>query len=266
MRKKVTFGQYYSCDSIIHKLDPRVKLFATLIYLIELFSFTGLYSYIILSVYLLGVILMSKVPIKNIFASKGLLFIMIFASSFNLFWINGNTLVRIGKLSITDKGVMMMGFISIRLIYLFISTSILMLTTTQNQLTAGMTEILKPLKKIKVPVHEMAMITSIMLRFIPVLFDEANKIKSAQIARGMNFKAKKLKQRIKNYIPMFIPLFISVFKRSEDLAIAMEARGYRGDIGRTQMKPLKYKKIDYFSYWLIFIIFVVLAIIFYKNM
>lgn len=261
MRKRVTFGKFYPGNSIIHKLDPRVKLFATLLYLVELFVFTGLISYIIHSIYFFALIVLSRIPIKNIVGSKSFLLFIIFISSFNLFWIDGNVLFQIGSIHVTDKGIMTMIFISIRLVYVFLSSSILMLTTTPNQLADGMTEILKPLKKINVPVHEMAMITSIMLRFIPVLLDEANRIKDAQASRGTNFKTKKLTQKVKNYIPLFIPLFVSAFRRSNELAMAMEARGYRGDTGRTQMKPLKYKSADYFAYSFLLLILLLLVIV-----
>lgn len=261
MGKKIVFGKFYPSNSIIHKLDPRVKLFAMLLYLVELFVFTDLISYIIFSAFLFATIILSKIPIKTIVGSKAVLFFILFISSFNLFWIDGHILMEIGSLTVTDKGIIKTIFISIRLLYVIISSSILMLTTTPNQLTDGMIETLKPLKKLNIPVHEMAMITSIMLRFIPVLLDEAYRIKDAQASRGTNFSTKKLTQKVKNYVPLFIPLFVSAFRHANELALAMEARGYRGDIGRTQMKPLKYQSIDYFAYSSLLLILVLLVVV-----
>lgn len=259
--RKFTIGQYYSSNSIIHKLDPRVKIFFTLLYLIELFVFTDLASFIILSINFFTIIVLSKVPIRNIIGPIGLLVFIIFISSFNLFWINGNTLLQIGNLIITDKGVITTIFISIRLLYILMSSSLMMLTTTPDRLSDAIAELLKPLNKMHIPINEMAMITLIMLRFIPDLFEEAIKIKQAQISRGADFETKNIVQRVKNYFPLLTPLFVSSFRHSNELALAMEARGYYGDERKTKLKPLKYARIDYIAYsWLILILILIISI------
>lgn len=262
MSKGFTFGNFYPSDSVIHKLDPRVKLITTLLFLVELFVFNNFFCYVILTVFLGLIITASKVPLKLILrGSKAIVFVIMFTSVVNIFVIDGNTLVKIGGLRITDNGLNTTIFITIRLMYIYISSSILMFTTTPNNLTDGMAKLLEPLKKIKVPVHDLSMITSITLRFIPVLSEEATKIMKAQTARGVNFRQKKIIKRIKNYIPMMLPLFVSSFRRSNELAMAMIARGYRGDYGRSKMRPLYYQKQDIVVYFILSFFFVVLIIL-----
>ncbi len=249
MLRDMTLGQYYPADSPIHKLDPRVKLAGTIVFLISLFCFDSVDSYIVATLFLIFVIRLSKVPFK--FMTKGLraiIFLLIFTSLFNLFLVPGNTLVQIWKLKITDAGLQMAIFMSVRLVYLIMGSSVMTLTTTPNDLTDGLEKALSPLKKLKVPVHEIAMMMSIALRFIPILMEETDKIMKAQMARGADFDSGNIIQKAKNMIPLLVPLFISAFRRANDLAMAMEARGYHGGEGRTKMKPLEYKRLDYIGY------------------
>ena len=221
MLRDITLGQYYPADSVIHKLDPRVKLFSTMIYIISLFCFRGVAALAIATVFLITVIKLSKVPFK--FMVKGLKAIMIL---------------------MLITAVLM----AIRLTYLILGTSIMTLTTTPNQLTDGLEKALMPLSKIGVPVHAIAMMMSIALRFIPILIEETDKIMKAQMARGADFESGNLLKKVKSMIPLLVPLFVSAFRRADDLAMAMEARCYNGGEGRTKMKPLRYEGRDRLSY------------------
>lgn len=249
MIRDITIGQYYPADSMIHKLDPRVKLMAVVLYVISLFTFRGIWGFVLVTAALAGMIKLSKVPFH--FMVKGLkaiVIILIITALFNLFLTPGETLVTVWKLTITKEGLKSAVFMAIRLIYLILGTSTLTLTTTPNQLTDGMEKALRPLNKIHVPVHEVAMMMSIALRFIPILIEETDKIMKAQIARGADFESGNLLKKAKAMVPLLVPLFISAFRRANDLALAMEARCYNGGAGRTKMKPLKYKKADFVSY------------------
>ena len=249
MIRDITIGQYYPADSIIHKLDPRVKLLAVILYVVSLFTFRGIWGFVLVTVALAGMIKLSKVPFH--FMVKGLkaiVIILIITALFNLFLTPGETLVTVWKLTITKEGLKSAVFMAIRLIYLILGTSTLTLTTTPNQLTDGMEKALRPLNKIHVPVHEVAMMMSIALRFIPILIEETDKIMKAQIARGADFESGNLMKKAKAMVPLLVPLFISAFRRTNDLALAMEARCYNGGAGRTKMKPLKYKKADFAAY------------------
>ena len=201
MIRDITIGQYYPAKSVIHKLDPRTKLFGTLVFISSVFLFHSIAGYAVATVFLAGLILSSM---------------------------------------------------AIRLVYLVIGSSLMTLTTTPNQLTDGLEKSLRPLNKIHVPVHEIAMMMSIALRFIPILLEETDKIMKAQIARGADFENGNLIQKVKNMVPLLVPLFISAFRRANDLAMAMEARCYHGGDNRTQMKPLKYKKRDHIAYLILF--------------
>lgn len=249
MIRDITIGQYYPADSVLHRLDPRVKFIGTFLFLISLFVADSFWGYLLATCFLGGIILFSKVPVK--FMVKGLkpLFIILLITVlFNLFLIPGEELWSLGFLTITVEGVQQAVKIGIRLIYLVIGSSVMTLTTTPNQLTDGLERILRPLNKIKVPVHEISMMMSIALRFIPILMEETDKIMKAQIARGADFESGNLIQKAKNMIPLLVPLFISAFRRADDLAMAMEARCYHGGDSRTQMKPLIYEKRDYGAY------------------
>jgi energy-coupling factor transport system permease protein len=253
MIRDITIGQYYPAESAIHKLDPRVKLFATLIYIIALFSFKGIASWIFISIGLFTVIRISRIPFKFIVKGlKAIVVILLITVCFNLFLTPGNvTYWSYGKLKLTDTGIMTAVTMIIRLIYLIIGTSLMTLTTTPNQLTDGLETSLAPLNKIHVPVHAIAMMMSIALRFIPILIEETDKIMKAQMARGADFEHGNLIQKAKNMVPLLVPLFVSAFRRADDLAMAMEARCYNGGEGRTKMKPLRYRKEDRLAYVLV---------------
>ena len=249
MLRDITLGQYYQTESVIHKLDPRVKLGGTLLYIISLFFFQNILGYAVAVVFLATVIFLSHVPFR--FMVKGMraiLFLLILTVGFNLFLTPGTELVSFWKLTITKEGVWTAGTMAARLVMLIIGSSIMTLTTTPNNLTDGMEKMMRPLKIFKVPVHEVAMMMSIALRVIPILLEETDKIMKAQIARGADFESGNLFKRAKALVPLLVPLFISAFRRANDLAMAMEARCYRGGEGRTKMKPLVYQKRDGIAY------------------
>lgn len=249
MIRDITIGQYYPADSVIHKLDPRVKLAGTMIFIISLFAFQTVPTYAVATLFLAAVIRISKVPFG--FMTKGLksiVMLLMLTVIFNLFLIPGTPVLTIWKLTITEEGIRTAGSMAIRLIYLIIGSSVMTLTTTPNNLTDGLEKSLRPLNKLHVPVHEISMMMSIALRFIPILLEETDKIMKAQTARGADFESGGLIQKVKNMVPLLVPLFISAFRRANDLAMAMEARGYRGGEGRTKMRPLVYQKRDKLAY------------------
>lgn len=250
MIRDITLGQYYPAKSVIHQLDPRVKLVTTLLYIISLFLARGVIGYAIATVFLAVVIRMSKVPFRFMIKGlKAIIVILMITVAFNLFLLDGDVvLFRLGFLRITDNGLRTAVFMAIRLIYLIIGSSVMTLTTTPNDLTDGLEKLLGPLKVIHVPVHEVSMMMSIALRFIPILLEETDKIMKAQIARGADFESGNLIQKAKAMVPLLVPLFISAFRRANDLALAMEARCYRGGDGRTKMKPLHYESKDRMAY------------------
>lgn len=260
MIRDITIGQYYPVDSILHKLDPRTKLFGTMIFIISLFISNSYISYLFAGIFLLMAILVSKVPIKFMLRGlRAILFLLLLSVSFNLFLTAGTPIFKIAFLQITKEGLELSILMAIRLIYLIVGSSIMTLTTTPNALTDGLEKGLGFLKLIKVPVHEIAMMMSIALRFIPILIEETDKIMKAQMARGADFESGNIITKAKAMVPLLVPLFISAFRRATDLAMAMEARCYHGGEGRTKMKPLIYKKNDYISY-IILIIYLALII------
>lgn len=249
MLRDITLGQYYQADSIIHRLDPRVKLGTTLLFIISLFVFQGFAGYIIAALFLTFVIRLSKVPFKfMIKGMKAIVFLLTITVVFNLFLTPGEPLVSVWKITITKEGIRLAVLLAVRLSFLIIGSSVMTLTTTPNQLTDAMEKMLGALKKVKVPVHEIAMMMSIALRFIPILMEETDKIMKAQLARGADFESGNLIKKAKSLVPILVPLFISAFRRANDLAIAMEARCYRGGEHRTKMKPLHYEKRDFIAY------------------
>lgn len=256
MLREITLGQYYPVDSVIHRLDPRTKLFGTLVFILSLFFASNLWGYLLATVVLASVIHMTKVPFS--FMVKGLkaiLFLLLISVSFNLFLTRGEVLVQFWIFKITREGLTMAGFMAVRLIYLVLGSTIMTLTTTPNALTDGLEKSLGPLNKVGVPVHEISMMMSIALRFIPILVEETDKIMKAQMARGADFESGNLMQKAKAMIPLLVPLFISAFRRATDLAMAMEARCYRGGSGRTKMKPLHYEARDRAAYVLLLLYF-----------
>ena len=258
MLRDITIGQYYLADSVIHSLDPRVKLFGVLLFIISLFTFGNIFSYCLATIILIVVITVSKIPFKYVIRGlKPLLILLLFTTVLNLFTTKGEVLIHIWKLSITKEGIFLAVHIFVRLMYLIIASSLLTLTTTPTRLTDAMEKVMRPLNKINVPVHEVAMMMSIALRFIPILVDETDKIMKAQSARCMDFEHGNVIKRLKNLVPLLIPLFISAIRRANDLALAMEARCYQCGEGRTKMRELKYVKTDYIAYGFICMYFAV---------
>ncbi|MBQ8639355.1 MAG: energy-coupling factor transporter transmembrane protein EcfT [Lachnospiraceae bacterium] len=250
MIKDITIGQYYAVDSPIHRLDPRVKLVGTVLFIVSLFVAEGVFGYLAAAGALAFVIHMSRVPFR--FMTRGLksiLIIMLISVSFNIFFTEGTPVADVLILrSMTWEGLEKAVYMAIRLIMLILGSTIMTLTTTPNALTDGLEKGLGFLKKLHVPVHELAMMMSIALRFIPILIEETDKIMKAQTARGADFESGGIIRRIKAMVPLLIPLFISAFRRAADLALAMEARCYHGDANRTKMKPLRYEHCDRGAY------------------
>ena len=247
--RNITIGQYYPADSILHKLDPRVKFLGTLVFIVSLFLIKGLAGYAFVTVVLVTLVKLSKVPFGMMLKGmKAIIFILIITVFFNMLFTPGEVIFTFWRLTITKEGVFQAFRMAVRLSYLIIGSSIMTLTTTPNQLTDAMENLFSPLKVIKVPVHEISMMMSIALRFIPMLMEETDKIMKAQIARGADFESGNLIKRVTNMIPLLVPLFVSAFQRANDLAMAMEARCYHGGEGRTQMKPLRYEKRDFVAY------------------
>ena len=257
MLRDITLGQYYPVESSIHRLDPRTKLFGTMVFILSLFVANNLWGYLLGTIALAAVIVLTKVPLR--FILKAIVILLLISVSFNLFLTPGQELIRFWIFKITWEGIRLAGFMAVRLIYLVVGSSLMTLTTTPNQLTDGLEKGLGFLKRFHVPVHEISMMMSIALRFIPILVEETDKIMKAQMARGADFESGNLVQKAKAMIPLLVPLFISAFRRATDLAMAMEARCYRGGEGRTKMKPLQYSQRDHEAY-MIFALYFVLVI------
>ena len=253
MIRDITIGQYYQTESIIHKLDPRVKLAGTLLFIIALFSYKNPLGYLIAIIFLGAVIKLSHVPIKFITKGlKGIVIILLMTVFINLFLTPGTAVVTLGKFSITYEGIGVALTMILRLTLLIMGSSMVTLTTTPNNLTDGLEKGLGFLKIFRVPVGDVAMMMSIALRFIPILLEETDRIMKAQLARGADFESGNLVKKAKALVPVLIPLFVSAFRRAGDLAMAMEARCYRGGDARTKMKPLIYKKRDAIAYICLF--------------
>lgn len=249
MLREITLGQYYQTDSVIHRLDPRTKILGIFVYLVSLFFFTNPINYMISFFMLVLMIGLSKVPFSFIVRGmKPVLMIMLLTVVFNMFLTKGEPLLTIGRFTMTREGLINAIYMALRLTFLVLGSSIMTLTTTPNQLTDGLESVFRPLKIFKVPVHEMAMMMSIALRFIPILTEETDKIMKAQLARGADFESGNLVKRAKSFLPVIVPLFVSAFRRAGDLAMAMEARCYQGGEGRTKMKPLQYHSRDFGAY------------------
>jgi len=257
--KDVTLGQYFPGNSPVHKLDPRTKLLATVLYIVALFLAKSFVSYGVMLVLLGLSISISKVPLKSILRGmKPVLIIAIFTALLNLFYTPGeHVLVKVWVLTITLEGVLNAFFMVVRIMMLIAGTFLLTYTTSPILLTDGLESLLNPLKKLKAPIHELAMMMSIALRFIPTLIEETDKIMSAQRARGADFDSGNLIQRAKALIPLLVPLFISAFRRAEELATAMECRCYHGGEGRTRLRQLKYQSAD----WAVIALFVAVTVL-----
>ena len=246
MIRDITLGQYYPGNSLIHRLDSRVKIIATLLFIVELFVVDNFWGFLLTGAALAAVILVSKVPFSYIVRGlKPIILILCFTFALNMFMIDGRILVQLGFLRITEEGLCTAVFMAVRLILLLLGSSMLTLCTRPLALTDGIERLLAPLKKIGVPAHEIAMMMTIALRFIPTLLEETDKIMKAQQARGADFESGNLLDRAKSLIPILVPLFVSAFRIAQDLAMAMEARCYRGGDHRTRLHELKMSGLDY---------------------
>lgn len=246
MLKDITLGQFFPGKSPIHRMDPRTKLILTVVYIVALFLAENWISYLVMMVFLVSCIKISSIPPKSIVRGmKPLVFILMFTAILNLFYTDGGiVLVRLGSLTITTEGLKRAFFMIWRIMMLISGTFLLTYTTSPISLTDGLESLLNPLKKIHVPVHELAMMMSIALRFIPTLIEETDKIMNAQKARGADFENGSIIDRAKALVPVLVPLFISAFRRADELATAMECRCYQGGEGRTKMKLLRYSRVD----------------------
>lgn len=245
MLRDITIGQYYPVDSMIHRLDPRVKIIATFIYITALFIVEHYFAYGYVLLFLSAAIILSKVPLKFMLRGlKPLFLIILLTFGINMFMTKGEVIYQLGPLDITKEGVLLAVFMGTRLVLLIIGTSILTLTTSPIQLTDGIEKLLNPFKRFGVPAHELAMMMTIALRFIPTLLEETDKIMKAQMARGADFESGNIINRAKSLVPLLVPLFISAFRRADELAMAMESRCYRGGENRTRMKELSYHRRD----------------------
>ena len=254
MIREITIGQYYDEDSVIHRLDPRVKLVATLVYIISIFVVNNYFGYLVVALFLAVCVCLSRVPVKYIV--KGLrpvLIILLITILFNMLLTPGEILWQFAIFKISKEGLRAGATMALRLTLLITGSSLMTLTTTPNNLTDAMERLLRPLTKLRVPVHEIAMMMSIALRLIPILSEETDIIMKAQMARGADFESGNIIKRAKALVPLLVPLFVSAFRRANDLAMAMEARCYRGGEGRTKMKPLKYVGRDYIAYVIVWL-------------
>lgn len=258
MFKDIAFGQYYPTDSVVHRMDPRMKLFLTVLFVVAIFFVNTYFGFMMTAAVLLFIILLAKLPMLSVLKSvRAIIFIVIFAAVINLFMINdGEVLWSWRALQITDQGIHTTIKMTLRLVLLISGASLLTLTTTPVEVADGTESLMKPLRLIKVPVHDIAMIMSIALRFIPTLFEETNKIIAAQKARGASFDTGGLIARAKALLPVLIPLFVNSFRRADELAFAMDARCYNATENRTKMKVMKLGVADFVAFFLIAAYFV----------
>ena len=255
MIKDITIGQFYPTDSVLHKLDPRTKLAATFLYIIFLFVINNLWGYIAAFAFLTIMVVISKIPISYILRGlKALIFIIVFTVVVNMFWTPGKVLWRWGFLKLTVEGIVQAVRMAVRLILLVSSTSLMTLCTSTIALTDGMEHAMKKIPLVKKVAHEISMMMSIALRFIPTLTDETDKIMKAQKSRGADFESGNIFRRAKTLIPVLVPLFVSAFQRANELAMAMESRCYQGGINRTRMKELRYARRDIIAYVITFFV------------
>lgn len=260
--KDITIGQYYPGQSQIHKMDPRMKIALAIGFMIIIFFAKSYLAYLAAGIFVFMCAGMAHIPFKLMLRSvKPLLFLLVFTFVFNIFLTPGETVLLEWRfIRVTLEGVDQAFKLALRLIFLVMGTSLLTLTTSPVQLTDGLESLMKPLTVIHFPAHELAMMMSIALRFIPTLMEEANRIMKAQMARGADFESGKLIQRAKAMVPLLVPLFISAFRRADELAMAMEARCYRGGAQRTRMTELRLKPRDVYA-MLLFTVFSVLIIV-----
>lgn len=254
----ISIGQYLPFDTFIHRLDPRVKIVGVFLYIITIFFVDDFYGYIPFVILLIAMLAVAKIPIKSVLKSlKPVIFIIIITGLINLITTPGRAVFELGPVTVTAEGIYRTGFTVLRLILIILSTSVLTYTTSPMELTYGLEKLFSPLKKFGFPAGELAMMISISLRFIPTLFDEAQKIRMAQMARGADFESGNIINRAVSMIPLLVPLFINSFKRSDDLATAMEARMYRIGHERTKLNEINMGRVD----WLVISLFTIFCIV-----
>lgn len=261
MLREMTLGQYYNADSCLHRLDPRVKLLGTLLFVITLFFPKSVPGLAAATIFLAAIIRLSRVPFGMVLRGvKPLLIIIIFSAVVNLLCTPGNILFQAGPVRITQEGLWLSFYLIVRLIYLVMGSSIMTFTTTPQQLTDGLEKSLGFLQRLHIPIHELSMMISIALRFIPILTEELDKIMKAQMSRGADLESGNLIQRAKKMLPVLVPLFISAIRRASELALAMDARCYSGGEGRTKLKPLIYRKNDFAAYGILLVYVVIMVV------
>lgn len=266
MIRDITIGQYYPANSPLHQMDPRTKIICTFLFLGSLFFKNSVIVYLLATVFLGICVYLSKVPLKFIVKGlKAVLFLLLFSVVINMFFTPGEPIFQFWILTVTKEGFVTAAFMTVRLVYLIVGSSLMTFVTTPTELTDGLETLFSGLNRVKVPVHEIAMMMSIALRFIPILTEELQKIMKAQSARCADFESGNLIQKVKGMVPILVPLFISAIRRANDLALAMEARCYRGGEGRTKMKPLVYKSVDWKAFamtgfYFVFIIGIVVVL------
>jgi energy-coupling factor transport system permease protein len=263
MMEKMIFGRYVPANSTIHKMDPRSKLVIIFLFVCIIFLANNLVTYALIGIYTFYMLGISRIPARFLYGGlKPAIWLVLFTLILQVFFTKqGALLVKFGPIEIYDEGVRQGIFISLRFFFLILMTSLLTLTTSPIEITDGMETLLNPLKKVRFPVHEMALMMSISLRFIPTLMEETDKIMKAQMARGVEFDSGPIKDRVKAVVPLLIPLFVSAFKRAEELAIAMEARGYRGGEGRTKYRQLSWHTVDTLQIFLLVVLTVLLFLL-----
>lgn len=261
MFKSITIGQYLPGDSVLHRLDPRAKFIALILFIISVFSVRTFSGYLVLGIVLFALLYASRLPLPYFFRGlRPVFYIMLFTLIVHFFMTKGGeVLLRLGPLTVESQGVFLGIFMILRIVFLVVSTSLLTLTTSPIALTDGLEYLMRPLAKIGVPAHEIAMMMTIALRFIPTLMEESEKIMKAQMARGADFESGNVFRRAKSLVPLLVPLFVSAFRRADDLAVAMEARCYRGGQGRTRLRELQAAPRDYISVTLMILLLLALT-------
>ncbi len=261
MLRDITLGQHYPVDSPVHRLDPRAKIMFSLIFMVLVFCVDSVVAYLAIFAFLILAVKLSKIPFK--FMVKGLkplVFLVFLTAAINMFLMDGDVVWSLGFLKITRQGIYQAAYMVVRIVFLVSGTSLLTYTTSPMTLTDGLERLLRPLSKIGFPSHEIAMMMSIALRFIPTLLEETDKIIKAQTARGADFESGSILKRARALIPVLVPLFISAFRRADELAMAMECRCYHGGNNRTKLKDLKFCKGDFYAI-LVFALFVLVTIL-----
>lgn len=266
MLNNITIGQFFPGNSLLHRMDPRAKIIGTTIFVVAIFFANTPLAYGIVAAFTIGAMLLSRLPLRLMWnAIKPLWIIIVFTMGIHIFTTPGNSIISYGIINITDNGLAMGLQMAARLVFLILFSSLLTYTTSPIRLTDGIEHLLNPFRRIGVPAHELAMMMTIALRFIPTLLDETDRIMKAQSARGADFVTGSIIQRAKNMVPLLVPLFISAFRRADELAIAMEARCYRGGVNRTRMKELSITWVDYVGLGAVFIVTAILLLLWWLG-